>query len=65
MKDKEKNRKAAARRRGGFPEQKVGFPECNDASVPSEDQERVHVDIESLKLSRKSARELKREASES
>lgn len=64
MKEKEKNRKAAARRRVVFPEQKVGFPECNDASVSSEDRERIHVDVESLKLSRKSGRELKREESE-
>ena len=40
-----------------FPELQVGFPECNDAS-PIVEMERVHVDFETMDISRKNAREV-------
>ena len=44
-----------------FPENQVGFPERNDASGPNAERERVHVDLETLGTSRKSAQELDKE----
>ena len=48
-------------RRNDFPEMQVGFPERNDATSPNEEMERVHVDLETLDISRKSAEEFSRE----
>ncbi len=61
MKTTSKNRNTAPRKRAAFPEQQVGFPERNDASIPVEDMERVHVDLETLNLSRKSGKEVTRD----
>jgi hypothetical protein len=44
-----------------FPENQVGFPERNDAANPNADRERVHVDLETLDTSRKSAKDLDKE----
>lgn len=59
MKTTNKDRKAI--QRNDYPEMQVGFPERNDVTFPSEEMERVHVDLETLKLSRKSGEELTRE----
>jgi hypothetical protein len=48
------------RRTSDFPELHVGFPERNDATSPSVEMERVHVDIETLNISRKNASEVTR-----
>ena len=45
-------------RRNDFPELQVGFPERNDVSNPIVDMERVHVDLETLDISRKKAAEV-------
>ncbi len=56
--------------RRGYPEMHVGFPERNDATYPEEerdlnngdeDRERVHVDPETMTISRKNAGEIDRE----
>lgn len=47
------------RRTGNFPELYVGFPERNDASEPYE-TERIHVDLDTLSISRKSESEVTR-----
>lgn len=44
-----------------FPELQVGFPERNDASNPNIDMERIHVDLETMGLSKKSAGQITRE----
>ncbi len=49
------------RRRNDFPELQVGYPERNDASNPNMEMERIHIDLETLGISRKSAEELTRE----
>jgi hypothetical protein len=49
------------RRRNDFPELQVGFPERNDVSNPNMEMERIHVDFETLGISKKSAAELMRE----
>lgn len=49
------------RRRNDFPELQVGFPERNDVSNPNMEMERIHVDFETLGISKKSAAELIRE----
>lgn len=49
------------RRRNDFPELQVGFPERNDVSNPNMEMERIHVDLETLGISKKSAAELIRE----
>ena len=58
------NRKESAEKKEtrlhDFPESQVGFPERNDATRPVE-TERVHVDLDTLNISRKSSRELDRE----
>lgn len=52
------------RRVSDFPERQVGFPERNDASSPYHDMERLHVDLETMGVSRKSAAQLTRELKE-
>ena len=67
MKGKTANRPETYKKEGKrneYPESIVGFPERNDASNPNEDMERVHVDLETLDISRKSAEELKQEVTE-
>lgn len=49
------------RRRNDFPELQVGFPERNDVSNPNMEMERIHVDFETMGLSKKSGAELSRE----
>lgn len=44
-----------------FPELQVGFPERNDARNPNIEMERIHVDFETLGISKKSAAEIMRE----
>ena len=44
-----------------YPENQVGFPERNDASDPNLERERVHVDLETLDISRTSAVDLDKE----
>ncbi len=43
-----------------YPELQVGFPERNDASNPVDDMERVHVDLETLDLTRANSIDLTR-----
>jgi hypothetical protein len=43
------------RRVNEYPELHVGFPERNDASNPIDEMERVHVDLETLDISRASS----------
>lgn len=49
------------RRPNDFPELQVGFPERNDVSNPYTEMERIHVDLETMGTSKKSAAELARE----
>ncbi len=52
------NEKANMRRRRGlrdYPELQVGYPERNDVSNPNHEMERIHVDLETLDISKKSA----------
>ena len=67
------NRDQKAQKRYSYPEMYVGFPERNDASkpddtevrpTPNEEMERVHVDPETLDISRKNAEEVHREIAE-
>lgn len=44
-----------------YPELHVGFPERNDASNPNVEMERIHVDVNTFKISRKTSQELVRE----
>lgn len=44
-----------------YPELQVGFPERNEIPDPVGDMERVHVDLETFNISRKSAVEFTRE----
>mgnify|MGYP003577117386 FL=1 len=44
-----------------FPELQVGYPEGNDVSNPNLEMERIHVDLETLGISKKRAAELARE----
>jgi hypothetical protein len=48
-------------RRNDFPELQVGFPERNDVANPIDEMERIHVDLETLNISRKNSQELTRE----
>ena len=50
-----------SRRVHDYPELQVGFPERNDVANPNLDMERLHVDFETLGVSKKSAAELARE----
>lgn len=67
------NKDQRDRKRYSYPEMYVGFPERNDASrpddaedrpTPNEEMERVHVDPETLDISRKNAGEVHREIAE-
>ena len=49
------------RRLNDFPELQVGFPERNDVCNPNIGMERIHVDFETLGISKKSAEEISRE----
>ncbi len=56
--------KVNMRRRKGlrdYPELQVGYPERNDVSNPNHEMERIHVDLETLGISKKSAAEIARE----
>ena len=44
-----------------YPELHVGFPERNEIPDPNSEMERVHVDLETLNISRKTAVEVTRE----
>jgi hypothetical protein len=46
------------RRPSDFPELQVGYPERNDVRNPNDEMERIHVDLESFELSRKTAEEV-------
>ena len=48
-------------RRNDFPELQVGFPERNDVSNPNTEMERVHVDLETLDISRTNEQEFTKE----
>jgi hypothetical protein len=48
-------------RRNDFPELQVGFPERNDVANPIDEMERIHVDLETLSISRKNTQEFTRE----
>lgn len=41
-----------------YPELQVGFPERNDATTPNNEMERIHVDLETMEISRKTEREV-------
>ncbi len=58
-----KNKVTSRRKRklNDFPELQVGFPERNDVSNPNIGMERIHVDLETLGISKKSAEEITRE----
>jgi hypothetical protein len=43
-----------------YPESQVGFPERNDVTCPV-DTERIHVDLDTFDISRKSSTEVHRE----
>ena len=53
--------KITRRRPNDFPEHQVGYPERNDVRNPNHEMERIHVDLETLGLSKKSAAEITRE----
>jgi hypothetical protein len=44
-----------------YPELQVGYPERNDVSNPDLEMERIHVDLETLGISKKSGAEIARE----
>lgn len=50
-----------SRRVHDYPELQVGFPERNDVANPNQEMERLHVDLETLGVTKKSAAELARE----
>jgi hypothetical protein len=41
-----------------YPELQVGFPERNDATTPNNEMERIHVDLETMEISRKKETEV-------
>ena len=49
------------KRLNDFPEFQVGYPERNDVSNPNTEMERIHVDFETMGISKKSAAEIVRE----
>jgi hypothetical protein len=49
------------RRRNDYPELQVGFPERNDVDNPILEMERVHIDLETLDISRTNVHEFTRE----
>ena len=61
MKDLSRNPERREKKAKDYPENQVGFPERNDVSDPDTERERVHVDLETLDISRKSAEELNKE----
>lgn len=61
MKTSNRNPEKRQTKRNDYPENQVGFPERNDASNPNTERERVHVDLETLDISRKSAQDLDKE----
>jgi hypothetical protein len=61
MKDLSRNPEKRDKKTKEYPENQVGFPERNDCSDPDLERERVHVDLETLDISRKSAGEIKEE----
>jgi hypothetical protein len=61
MKSNLNNNPETKTRKNDFPENQVGFPERNDATNPNAERERVHVDLETMDTSRKSAKELDKE----
>jgi len=61
MQNEKININKRSRKLHDFPELQVGFPERNDAADPNRDMERLHVDFETLGVSKKSAAELTRE----
>lgn len=60
MQNKQVNRKRSKRLQD-YPELQVGFPERNDVANPNLEMERLHVDFETLGVSKKSAAELAKE----
>lgn len=52
MKRRSEGQPKTGTRRNDFPELQVGFPERNDASNPIDDMERIHVDLETMNISR-------------
>jgi hypothetical protein len=44
-----------------FPELQVGYPERNDVTNPNIEMERIHVDLQTMGISKKSASEIARE----
>ncbi len=65
MKMQSMNDRKPVNRVKDYPELQVGFPERNEIVDPIGEMERVHVDIETLDLSRKNAREVTRELTDS
>jgi hypothetical protein len=47
-----------------YPELQVGFPERNECT-PVDDMERIHVDLETMDISRKNLQEFTKEITES
>lgn len=41
-----------------YPELQVGFPERNDATTPNNEMERIHVDLDTMEISRKKETEV-------
>ena len=59
-----KSVKTNRRRPNDYPERQVGYPERNDVSNPDPEMERIHVDLETMSISKKSAAEIARESRE-
>ena len=57
----EKSNITRNKRLNDFPELQVGYPERNDVSNPNIEMERIHVDFETMGISKKSASEIARE----
>lgn len=58
------NYNSEMRRRNDFPESQIGYPERNDVRDPLYEMERIHVDLETLELTRTSADKIDREIKE-
>jgi len=56
------NQNIQNRRVNDFPELQVGYPERNDVRNPNCEMERIHVNLESMKLERTTADGLMHEA---
>lgn len=61
MKRASGNEQKTVSRLHDFPESQVGFPERNDVASPIIEMERIHVDLETMDISRKNTEELTRE----